>query len=296
MQAIDIKKIKVRKFSWRKITPGRVIFYLIMIALAVFFLLPLIYMICTAFKPLDELFLFPPRFFVRHPTMQNFTDLVATLDSKVVPFTRYVFNSILVTVASVAGTVVVCSMGAFVAEKMNLKGMKLFGQIVTYALMFSVPAGQIPIYLIINEMGMLNTYWSLIIPKLATPMYFFLYQQFVSQVPNELLESAKLDGCGNFKIFRKIVAPMTKAVISTIVVFAFTANWNDSFAPLIYINKQAMKTIPLILSTIGSGVGTVARAGAQSAAVFLTTLPSIVISVIMESNILKAMAYSGIKG
>lgn len=296
MQAVNVKKIKVRKFSWKKITFGRVLFYLIMIALALFFLLPLIYMVCTAFKPLDELFLFPPTFFVRHPTMQNFTDLVATLDSSTVPFTRYIFNSVLVTVASVVGTVIVCSMGAFVAEKLSLRGMKLFGQIVTYALMFSVPAGQIPIYIIINNLGMLDTYWSLIIPKLATPMYFFLYQQFVSQVPNELLESAKLDGCGNFRIFMKIVLPMTKAVISTIVVFAFVANWNDSFSALIYINKQAMKTVPLILNTIGSGVGTVARAGAQSAAVFITTLPSILISVLMERNILKAMAYSGIKG
>ena len=296
MQAVNVKKIKVRKFSWKKITFGRVLFYLIMIALALFFLLPLIYMVCTAFKPLDELFLFPPTFFVRHPTMQNFTDLVATLDSSTVPFTRYIFNSVLVTVASVVGTVIVCSMGAFVAEKMNLRGMKLFGQIVTYALMFSVPAGQIPIYIIITNLGMLDTYWSLIIPKLATPMYFFLYQQFVSQVPNELLESAKLDGCGNFRIFIKIVVPMTKAVISTIVVFAFVANWNDSFSALIYINKEAMKTVPLILNTIGSGAGTVARAGAQSAAVFITTLPSILISVLMERNILKAMAYSGIKG
>lgn len=296
MQAVNVKKIKVRKFSWKKITVGRVIFYLIMIALALFFLLPLIYMVSTAFKPLDELFLFPPTFLVRHPTMQNFTDLVASLDSSTVPFTRYVFNSVLVTVASVVGTVIVCSMGAFVAEKMNLRGMKLFGQIVTYALMFSVPAGQIPIYIIITNLGMLDTYWSLIIPKLATPMYFFLYQQFVSQVPNELLESAKLDGCGNFRIFIKIVVPMTKAVISTIVVFAFVANWNDSFSALIYINKEAMKTVPLILNTIGSGAGTVARAGAQSAAVFITTLPSILISVLMERNILKAMAYSGIKG
>ncbi len=291
---VDIKKIKVKKFSWKKITVGRVVFYLIMIALAFFFLLPLIYMVCTAFKPLDELFLFPPEFFVKHPTLQNFSDLVATLDSSDVPFTRYLFNSILVTVVTVVLTVICCCMGAFVSEKLRLKGMGVFSQIVVYALMFSVPAAQIPIYMIINGLGMLNTYWSLIIPKIATPLYFFLYQQFVSQVPDSLLESAKLDGCGNFKIFLKIVVPMTKAAISTIIVFAFVANWNDSFAPLIYINKQAMKTVPLVLSNIGTGG--VARAGAGSAATLLTTMPSIVISVAMQSNILKTMAYSGIKG
>lgn len=291
---IDIRKIKARKFNWRKITPKGVILYLVMLALAVFMLLPLIYMIVTAFKPLDELFLFPPRFFVNNPTMQNFTDLVATMDSKSVPFTRYLFNSLFVTVASVVGTVLVCCMAAYVAEKMKLKGMGLFSQIVVYALMFSTPAGQIPIYLMMNTAGMLNQYWALIIPKLATPLFFFLYQQFVSQVPNELLESARLDGCSNFKTFRKIVVPMTKAAISTIIVFSFVANWNDSFSPMIYINKQAMKTLPIILSTIGTGG--VARAGAGSAATLLTSLPTIIISVFMQKNILKTMAYSGIKG
>jgi len=185
-------------------------------------------------------------------------------------------------------------MGAFVAEKLNIKGMKTFSQIVVYALMFSVPAAQIPIYLIISNVGLLNTYWALIIPKLATPMYFFLYQQFVSQVPNELLESARLDGCSNFKTFMKIVIPMTKAAISTIIVFSFVGNWNDSFAPLIYINKQAMKTLPIILSTIGTGG--VARAGAGAAAALITTMPTIIISMAMLRNVLKTMAYSGIKG
>ena len=294
MQTVDVKKIKAHKFSWKKVTFGGVMFYIIMIALAVFMLLPLVYMVVTAFKPLDELFRFPPRFFVSNPTLQNFTDLVATMSSNEVPFTRYLFTSLFVTIISVVGTVIVCCMGAFVAEKLKLKGMGIFSQIVTYALMFSVPAAQIPIYLIISNTGMLNTYWALIIPKLATPMYFFLYQQFVSQVPNELLESAKLDGCGNFKIFMKIVVPMTKAAISTIIVFAFVANWNDSFAPMIYINKQAMKTLPIILSTIGTGG--VARAGAGSAATLLTTAPTIIISVAMQRNILKTMAYSGIKG
>ena len=292
-KTVDIKKIKARKFNLKKVTPGKVLYYIFMIAFAAFMLLPLLYMITTAFKPLDELFLFPPRILVRNPTLQNFTDLAATMNSNEVPFLRYVFNSIVVTVLSVAGTVIVCSMGAFVAEKLKLKGMGVFSQIVIYALMFSVPAAQIPIYLLISNTGLLDNYLALIIPKLATPMYFFLYQQFVSQVENELLESAKLDGCSNMKIFLKIIVPMTKAVISTIVVFSFVNNWNDAFSPMIYINKQAMKTLPIILQTIGTGG--VARAGAGAAAALLTTAPSIVLNLLMQRNVLKTMAYSGIK-
>lgn len=269
-------------------------FYLIMTGLACFMALPLVYLVVTAFKPLDELFLFPPRFFVKNPTLQNFTDLVATLDSNTVPFTRYLFNSTLVTILSVLGSVVTCTMAAFVAEKLKPRGMHAFSRIVTYALMFSAPAAQIPIYLIVSELGMINTYWSLIIPKIAVPMYFFLYQQFVSQIPDELIESARLDGCSNMRLFVKIIVPLTKAAISTIVVFAFVANWNDSFSPMIYIQKQAMKTLPIILQTIGTGG--VARAGAGAAAVFLTTLPTIGLYVAMQSRVLKTMAYSGIKG
>ncbi|HHW45516.1 MAG TPA: carbohydrate ABC transporter permease [Clostridiales bacterium] len=294
MQNIDVRKIRARKFSLRRITFGKVIFYLIMTGLACFMALPLVYLVVTAFKPLDELFLFPPRFFVKNPTLQNFTDLMATLDSNTVPFTRYLFNSTLVTVVSVFGSVVTCTMAAFVAEKLKPRGLQAFSRIVTYALMFSAPAAQIPIYLIVSNLGMINTYWSLIIPKIAVPMYFFLYQQFVSQIPNELIESARIDGCGNMKLFIRIIVPLTKAAISTIVVFAFVANWNDSFSPMIYIQKQAMKTLPIILSTIGTGG--VARAGAGAAAVFLTTLPTIGLYVAMQTRVLTTMAYSGIKG
>jgi ABC-type glycerol-3-phosphate transport system permease component len=279
---------------FKQFTVGRFFVYVIMITLACFMALPIVYLITTAFKPLDELFLFPPRFFVRHPTFQNFTDLVATLDSKTVPFARYLFNSLFTTSASVFGTVIISSMGGFAVAKLKLPGMKVFSQIVIYALMFSVPAAQIPIYLTISGMGLLNTYWALIVPKFAVPMYFFLYQQFVSQIPDALIESARLDGCGNFKVFRKIILPLTKAPIATIIVFSFVANWNDSFTPMIYINNQAMKTLPIILASIGSGG--IARAGAGAAAAFLTTMPTILIYIFMQAKVMQTMAYSGVKG
>ena len=285
---------KRKRKYFRRVTPGLVLLYIVMILLAAFMALPLIYLVVTAFKPLDELLLFPPRFFVKKPTLQNFSSLLGTLDSKVVPFTRYLFNSVVTTVCSVAGTVLVCSMGAYSAEKLHLRGMKTFSRIVVYALMYSAPASQIPIYLIVSKAGMLDNYLSLIIPKFAIPMYFFLYQQFVSQIPDELLDSAKLDGCGTFATFRKIVLPLTKSATSTIVVFSFIANWNDSFGPMIYITSQAKKTLPIVLQSIADGG--IARMGAAAAATFLTTAPVILIYVFMQSRVLQTMEYSGIKG
>lgn len=285
----SVRLLKKLKFSW-----GWFFTYLFMIVLVVFTSLPLIYMIVTAFKPLDELFAYPPRFFVRRPTLENFTELITTLGSNVVPFTRYMFNSVFTTIASVIGTVLVCCMGAYVTDKVKLPGGEIIFKVVILALMFSPPAAQIPIYMAISKMGMLNTYWALILPKLATPMYFFLFKQFMSQVPDSIIESARIDGCGEFKLFWKIAMPMAKSAWSTIIVFAFISNWNDTFGPLVYISKQAMKTMPFALSTITSGG--MARAGAAAAATLLTTLPTIIVYMAMQAKVLKTMAYSGIKG
>ncbi len=268
--------------------------YMFMIILVGFTSLPIVYMVVTAFKPINELFLFPPRFFVRNPTFQNFTDLITTLDSQVVPFTRYIFNSVFTTVLSVFGTVLVCSMGAFAVDKCQLPGGNTIFKIVIMALMFSPPAAQIPIYMAVSSMGMLNTYWVLIIPKLATPIYFFLMKQFISQIPDSIIESANIDGAGVYRTYWQIAMPMAKAAAATVVVFSFIANWNDAFAPLVYISNQAMKTMPFALSTIASGG--IARAGAASAATMLTTVPTILIYLLMQARVLKTMAHSGIKG
>ena len=268
--------------------------YAFMITLAVVMALPLIYMVVTAFKPIEELLLFPPRFFVKRPVLSNFSDLFQTLDGQTVPFTRYLFNSLFTTIVSVLLTLIICVMGAYAIDKVRMRGSKLFGSMVVYALMFSAPAAQIPIYMVVARIGMMDTYWALIVPTLATPMYFFLLRQFISQIPEVLLESARLDGASECRILFSLIVPMVKPALATVTVFAFIANWNNSGGSAIYITDQAMKTLPYALSTITTGG--LARAGAAAAASLLITLPTILVYLLMQAQVMKTMVFAGIKG
>jgi len=276
-------------FNW-------LVVYLLMGGLVLFTSLPLIYMISTAFKPYDELFLYPPRFFVRKPTLRNFYELLTALDSSTIPFTRYIFNSLLTTCVTVALTVIVSSMGAFALAKYKIPFGNTIFNIIIAALMFSPHVTQIPNYIIVSKLGLLNTYWALIIPKIAVAYNIFLMKQFIEQIPDTYLDAARIDGASDFKIFWKIIMPMAKSAWSTLIVFSFVSNWNDYFSPLIFINKQALKTLPLILQSLAGGPGQIARSGAVAAATFLVTMPTIIVFLIMQSRVMKTMAYSGIKG
>lgn len=268
--------------------------YIFMIALVVFTSLPLVYLVSTAFKPLNELFAFPPQFIVRNPTLKNFSDLTLSLSSLSVPFSRYVFNSFLVTVISVFFAVFVNTLGAYGLVKHKPPGSKILFQIVVASLLFSSYVTQIPRYLIVNEMGLVNNYLALILPSLAGSYNFFLTKQFVEQIPNDLIEAARIDGAGEMTIYIRIIMPILKPAWSTLIVFCFVSNWNDYFSALIYINDQAMRTLPLALNTIsGSGIG---RAGAVAAASMLMTLPTVVVFTLMQRNVMNTMVYSGLKG
>ncbi|MHB1454176.1 MAG: carbohydrate ABC transporter permease [Saccharofermentanales bacterium] len=161
--------------------------------------------------------------------------------------------------------------------------------------MFSAPAVKISSYTIINGLGLTNNYLALILPAAAGSLYFFLVKQNIEQIPDSILESAKIDGCSIISIYLKIIMPLSKPVIATVIVFAFTNSWNDFYSPMLYINQDSMKTLPLALQMLQGGAGQVARSGAMMAAALLTTLPVIVIFVFMQSKVIKTMAFSGIK-
>ncbi|MBQ6830624.1 MAG: carbohydrate ABC transporter permease [Clostridia bacterium] len=267
--------------------------YIIMIALVCFTALPLVYLVSTAFKPLSELYVFPPQFFVRNPTLKNFSDLMLALSSSAVPYTRYMYNSILITVITVVLTVIITSLAAYGLVKHSPPGSKTWFNIIVAALMVSPQVTQIPKYLVINELGLVNSYAAIIIPALASAYYFFLVKQFVEQLPNELIEAARIDGGGEMYIFWRIIMPMLKPAWVTMLIFCFVGTWNDYFSPLVYLNDQAMKTLPLALQTIGTGIG---RAGAVSAATLLMTMPTIILFTISQRNVMQTMIHSGIKG
>ena len=281
------------------ITPGDVVKYSVMCVLVLFTALPLLFVISTAFKPMDELFLFPPRFIrVDNPTVRNFSDLILALGGNAVPFSRYVVNSVFVTSTIVLLTVLVSSMGAFALVKHKPFGSKVIFDVVLVALMFSPHVTQIPRYLVVNSLGLIDTYWALILPNIAVAMNFFLMKQFIEQYPDYVIEAARIDGANEFKIYWSIVMPALTPAWSTLVVFSFVANWNDFFSPLIFITSIERQTLPVALQTIagGAATATLGRAGALAAATFVMTMPTVIIFTFMQRRVMETMVHSGIKG
>ena len=288
---------KIRR-KLKKVTPGWIAVYVIMGLLVAFMALPLVYIINSAFKPLDELYIFPPRFFVENPTLQNFTDLFSTLGSATVPFIRNVVNSLLQTGGIVILTCAICALGAYGMVIYHPPGTKLLYEIVGSALMFSAHVTQISRYLVVNELGLINTFWALILPSVASAYNFFLLRQFLVSYPKELIEAGRIAGASELQIFFHLVLPAMKPVLATLIMLSFVSNWNDFFSALIYTTDESMRTLPLALQTIAGGAGSAAigNAGATAAATMLMTIPTLVLFAISQKHVMETMTYSGIKG
>lgn len=281
----------------KKLTFAEVSKYIIMTALVGFFALPLVYMISTAFKPYDELFLYPPRFLVRNPTMDNIRDLLAALSSIDVPFSRYMLNSIMVTSMVVISTVLICGLCSYGLVIHKPKGSGFILSLIIAALMFSPHVTQIPSYLVVNDLGLINTYAALIIPKIAVAYNLFLMERFTRQLPFSLIESARIEGAPEIMIFWRIMMPNIKPAWATLIALTFISTWNDYFTPLIFTTSQAMKTMPLALQLIAGGPATanIGRAGAVAAATLMMNIPVIIVFIVAQKKVIETMTYSGIK-
>ena len=298
MAAVHGRSVKIAGRHLFYFKFSQVVLYFFLLLLVAIMALPLVYVISTAFKPMDELFLFPPKFLTQHPVLDNFYSLFSNLDNASVPFSRYVFNSAVISVVSVAGTVIVSTMAAYGLVKHRPAGSDFIFAVILAALMFSGHVTQIPNYMVVEKMGLLDTYWALILPKVATAFNMFLMKQFMEQLPNEYIEAARIDGASEMNVFTKIVIPFVKPAIATLVVFSFVGTWNDYFSTLIFTSSNAMKTLPLAIQSIagGPGAASLATAGTMAAASFVMIVPTVVIYTLMQSKVINTMSYSGIKG
>jgi len=262
---------------------------LLLFALAMVF--PIIYMVGSALKPLDELFRFPPPIWPSHPTMDNFSDLFVTMGQSWIPFSRYLVNTLFITAVGTFGHLVIASMAAFVLAKYEFPGGKMFFGVVTTCLMFSGYVTGIPNYLIMSNLGMIDTYWALILPAFAAPIGLFLMKQFMESLPTALIEAATIDGAGQFRIFWSIVMPNVKPAWLTMIIFSVQSLWNNSAATVIY--SEAKKTLVYALQQIqASGI---ARTGQMAAANVIIIAVPILIFIFSQGQILETMASSGIK-
>ena len=285
-----MKKIVKRRKPNRSVVGDVVIYFLLfLIALAMVF--PLVFAVSSALKPLDELFLFPPKVFAQNPTMDNFQDLFVTMGKSWVTFSRYIFNTVFITVVGTAGHLIIASMGAFVLAKYEFPGSKLFFSIVVTALMFNGYVTAIPNYLIISKLGWIDTYWAIIVPAFAAPMGLFLMKQFMEGLPMSLVEAAMRAGASRWKIFIQIIMPNVKPAWLTLIIFSLQNLWNNKAATFIYSEEK--KTLVYALQQIQSGG--IARTGQAAAVTVVVMVVPILIFVLSESQILETMASSGLK-
>ena len=289
MAAIGGTRVNPKKFHKNQIP-----FYLYLIPIAAFMGLPILYIINHAFKPMDELFAFPPKFFVSHPSLINFQNLFQAAGTSSIPLSRYIFNSLLVTVAVVFLSVLISTMAAFALSKMHFKFKNTIFEINNLALMFVATAVTIPRYLTISSVGILDTYWAHILPQIAMPVCLFLIKQFVDGVPNSLIEAAQLEGAGSFKVYRKIILPLIKPAIATGAILAFQAVWTNTETSSLFTSAEGIRTLPFYMNTL-TAVGTVQGQGMAAAAALIMFIPNLVLFIIMQSSVMNTMAYSGMK-
>lgn len=287
------------KISMRLLGPKRInrswyvdIFLFILLALAgAFMAIPLVYLVNSAFKPLDELFLFPPKIFVRNPTLSNFPDLFHLMAKSWVPFSRYIFNTVFITLLGTIGHVILASAAAYPLAKYKFRGSKILFSMIVLSLMFSGQVTAIPNYMTMSWLGWIDTYWAVIIPAFAFPLGLYLMKQFIEQIPMALIEAAKIDGASEYRVFWTVVMPLVKPAWFTLIILVFQMLWGTDGGGFIY--SEELKTMHYAMGQIIQGG--IARAGAAAAVAFMLMIVPLIIFVITQSQIIQTMASSGIK-
>ena len=260
--------------------------------LGLFMFIPMYYVIIQSLKPLDELFMFPPRFYVMKPTLKNFGDLFTLMGDSWVPFSRYIFNTVFITICGTLGNLIFASMAAYSLAKLRFPGRKMIFQIIVMSLMFHSTVNQVTHFIVLSSFGWIDTYLSIIVPSLASTMGLYLMKQFMeSSVPDTVLESARLDGASEFRTYLTIAMPMVKPAWLTLMVECFKNLWNAGSS--VYIHSEELKTFNYAIQQILAGG--IARSGAGAASTVLMMMVPIMVFVISQSNIIETMGSSGMK-
>ena len=270
---------------------GDIFLFVVLLAFGAFSAYPLIFTICNALKPYDEMFIFPPKLFPKNLTFDNFVDLFNLIGNSQIPITRFLFNTLFITVVGTVGHVILASMCAYPLAKYNFPGKTLIFTLIIYSLMFSGTVLGIPNYMIVSKLGLLDSAWAIIIPSFASTLGLYLMKQFMETIPMELIEAAKVDGAGEVRIFFKVVMPMVKPAWLTLVILLFQSLWSADGGTFIYTDK--LKPLTYALSQIVAGG--ISRTGAAAAVSVVMLIVPITVFIINQAKIIETMSYSGIK-
>ena len=286
---------KGKRINPQKFERGQIKIMIILLPLLIFMAMPLVYIANHAFKPMDELFAFPPTFFVKNATLENFEKLIKFSRTSGVPMSRYVFNSLIVTVLTVGLSLLFTTMSAFALAKLKFKGRDMMMNVNQMALMFVATAVLIPRYLVIAKLGLIDNIWAHILPLMAYPVALFLVKQFTEQVPDSLIEAAYIDGASDVTVYRKIVIPLIKPAIATATILVFQQVWTNVETSNYYINDDSMKTLTFYMNSMINVNNTVAGQGMSAAATLILFIPNLVLFIILQNGVMNTVAHSGIK-
>ncbi len=271
---------------------GTFVIFLFLVIIGTFMALPIVYSIVQSIKPLEEIFAYPPKFFVKNPTVDNYIQVYQLCQNLWVPLSRYVFNSLFISVVGTVVYVFFASMAAFPLSKHHFPGKVIISLVIVWALLFRPEVTGVAQYIIISKLNMINTYWSMLLPPLAGTFGVFLMMQFMqTAIPDSLLEAARIDGAKEYRIFFSIAMPAVKPAWLTLVIFTFQSFWNATGVSYIY--DESLKTLPSVLTNISSGG--LARSGASSAVAVILLIPPIIIFIISQSSMTETMAHTGLK-
>lgn len=291
MAEVNIDKLRESDKQAGRRHGSTIAIFSVLLVVGIFMLLPIYLTVIMSIKPVEELFVFPPKLYAVRPTLDNFRDMFRDLNSNRVPFSRYVFNSIFVTVTVTALQCIFCSMAAFVLAKCKFPGSKIINSMIVIALLYQSNVIYIMQYIVMAKLGLIDDPLALILPSIASPMGLFLMRQSISTMPDSVIEAAKVDGAGLFRICWQIVIPNQKPALMTLIIFAFQAAWNIQSGSLVF--KEEYKTLPTVVSqAAASGI---AKAGVAMAAAVFMLIPPIVIFMLAQRNVIETMAHSGIK-
>lgn len=274
---------------------GQLKIIIAILPLVLFMLFPIVFIFSHAFKPMDELFAYPPRFFVTRPTLDNFTNLAKSARGSAIPMSRYLFNTILVTISVVFGSILLSTLAGFALSKLRFKGKVVLMEINNAALMFVPVAVMIPRYLTINTLRITDTYLALILPLISMPVCLFLIKQFIDKVPDALIEAAYIDGASDFKVYYTIILPQITPAIATGAMIAFQSAWGDVQGSIYYVSHEGLRTLPFYMNTLSNANSSIAGQGIAAAAALIMFIPNLVLFILLQRNVMNTMAHSGIK-
>lgn len=284
--------LKIKSNNINRGTSGNIVTLVIIVILSIFMLMPLAYVINNAFKPIDELYKFPPTIFVQNPTTKNFIDMFNLIGETNMSFLRYVFNTVFLTTCAAVGQIIMASLCAYSISKIPFPGAKMVFRVIIFSLMFSDSVTAVPKFILFSKLGLVDTYWGMLIPSLVSTMGLFLMKQFMDNtIPNELLEAARIDGAGEIRIFSQIVMPLLKPAWFTLVILAIKTSWG---APSTNTYREIFKTLPQALEQISSGG--ISRTGVSSAAALIMLIIPIVAFIVTQSKMVDTMGSAGLKG